>query len=251
MQAIYSAATGLKSQQRRLDTIAANIANANTTGYKAVRVDFKDALYTAMDSPVGGNEARNLFAGSGVMLGATTTGFSNGTLMATGSMFDFAISGSGFFTVENAGGENLYTRSGSFGITSEGGNSLLVTAQGYYVLDAQGNRITLPEDTSGLGVTDTGVLHTASGEVAALGIAEFSNPDGLKFSGDSCFEATEVSGAAVPSQNPAVVQGSVESSNVNLAQELTLLIRSQRAYSLASKALQTADDMDGLANNMR
>lgn len=251
LQAIYSAASGIKGQQTRLDTAAANIANSETVGYKAVRVDFKDALYTAMDHPAGDAEAANLLAGSGVLVGATSAGFSNGTLMTTGSALDFAISGDGYFAVEGAGGETLYTRNGSFGATAGEEGSFLVTSQGYYVLDGAGNRIALPQDRAGLAVTEDGMLSVADGAFATLGIAEFANPDGLLAVGNSCFQVTEASGQAVPAGNSSVVQGSLEGSNVDMAQELTLLIRAQRAYSLASRALQTADDMEGLANNMR
>lgn len=251
MRAIYSAASGLKGQQMRLDTAAANIANSNTAGYKASRVEFKDALYTAMDNPAGGALEANLLAGSGVLVGASSTSFSSGTLIATDSLLDFAITGSGFFTVQGAGGETLYTRSGSFAVTDGEEGGFLVTLQGHYVLDRAGNRIALPGDRTGLSVTPGGVLGTASGEFAALGIADFPNPDGLFATGDTCFRATEVSGQGAEAENPAVVQGSLEGSNVDLAQEMTLLIRSQRAYSLASRAMQTADSMEGLANNIR
>lgn len=251
MQAIYSAASGLKNQQTRLDNIAANIANSNTPGYKSTRIDFKDALYTLMDSPSGDSSALNLLTGSGVLIGATGTDFSDGILMSTGSALDFAISGSGFFTVENASGDKLYTRNGSFSISTEEDGNYLVTAQGYYVLDPEGNRITLPADATELSVTTGGVLSTPEGELATMSIVDFSNPDGLSSVGGTCFEATEVSGDPMLVEDVTVIQGSLEGSNVELAQELTLMIRSQRAYSLASKALQTADDMEGLSNNMR
>jgi flagellar basal-body rod protein FlgG len=251
MQAIYSASTGLKGQQTRLDTIAAPLANSNTPGYKSARVDFKDALYTSMKHPLGTAEASNLRSGSGVLPAAVSADFSRGTLSATGQTLDFAISGSGFFTVETPAGDTLYTRSGSFGVSAAEEGSYLVTPQGYYVLDRSGNRISLPDDRAGLGVTPDGVLGTPDRSVAVLGIADFSNPDGLLSAGDTCFRESAASGAAFPAENPSVVQGSLEGSNVDLAQELTLLIRSQRAYSLASRALQTADDMEGLANNMR
>lgn len=251
MQAIYTAGLGLSSQQTRLDTIAANIANADTVGYKSTRADFKDALYAFMDSPVADSEDANLLVGSGVVLGATTTDFSDGSLSATGNLLDFAIQGEGFFSVRNTAGETLYTRNGSFSVSPEGGDNYLVTAQGYYVLDREGNRIAVPGDSSEINVSDDGVLSTAAGELARLGIAAFSNPDGLSAAGDTCYAATEVSGEPEAAEGMTVVQGSLESSNVSLAQEMTLLIRSQRAYSLASRALQTADDMEGLANKMR
>ncbi|NCB50706.1 MAG: flagellar hook-basal body protein [Clostridia bacterium] len=251
MQAIYTAGSGLRGQQTRLDTIAANIANSDTVGYKSSRVDFKDALYSLMDSPVADSEEANLFVGSGVVLGATATDFSNGSMSVTGNLLDFAIQGSGFFSVRNAAGETLYTRNGSFSVSSMDGENRLVTAQGYEVLDAEGNRITVPDGSSDISVSASGVLSTTEGEFAVLGIVSFSNPDGLSAAGDTCYTASEVSGEPETAKGVSIVQGSLENSNVDLAQEMTLLIRSQRAYSLASRALQTADDMEGLANNMR
>jgi flagellar basal-body rod protein FlgG len=250
MQSFYTAASGLNGQQMRLDTIAANIANSNTPGYKSTRVDFKDALYTTMENPTGANEAVNLEAGTGIVISATTTDFTDGALISTGQPLDFAITGEGFFTVQNENGETLYTRNGSFGISPIDGENYLVTSQGYFVLDSDGNRITIPEGVSDLSVTGAGVMYDAEGEFGRLGLVNFSNPDGLDPVGDTCFRATEASGLAEAGDNIAVMQGSIEGSNVNLASELTLLIRSQRAYSLASRALQTADDMEGLANNM-
>ncbi len=156
------------------------------------------------------------------------------------------------FHGEGADGETLYTRNGSFGVSDEAEGNFLVTAQGRYVLDREGNRIALPADRTGLSVTPGGVLQTAAGETAALGIVDFSNPNGLLAAGDTCYRASETSGAAVPAgRNTTVKQGSLEASNVDTAREMTFIIRSQRAYSLASRALQTADDMEGLANNMR
>lgn len=251
MQAIFSAASGLKNQQTRIDTIASNISNTNTVGYKSTRVDFKDALYALMDNPVGNSEETNLLAGCGVLTGATTADFTAGKLMPTGILLDFAISGEGFFTVENSAGERQYTRNGNFLLSDEGNNNYLVTAQGYHVLDTAGNRIVLPEDISNLSVTGSGVLGVGNTDIAGLGIVNFSNPDGLMPTGDSCLSATENSGEPVTAGDPQVQQGSLEGSNVDLAQELTLLIRAQRAYSLSSKALKTADDMDALANTMR
>jgi flagellar basal-body rod protein FlgG len=250
MQSIYTAASGLNSQQTRLDTIAANIANSSTPGYKSTRVDFKDALYTTMENPAGADEAVNLEAGTGVVIGATTTDFTDGALIATGQPLDFAITGDGFFTVQNENGETLYTRNGSFASTPMDGQNYLVTAQGYFVLDSEGNRITIPDGVSNFSVTSAGIFNTADGDTGRLGLTSFSNPDGLDGVGNSCFRATAVSGEPEEAVNVAVVQGSVEGSNVNLASEMTMLIRSQRAFSLASRALQTADDMEGLANNM-
>lgn len=251
MQAIYSAASGLKSQQTRLDTVAANLANTDTAGYKASRVEFKDALYTAMDSPAQNAEAANLRAGSGVLLNSISADFSDGSLTDTGAPLDFAISGNGFFTAEDSSGAIVYTRNGNFSVSPQPDGDYLVTGQGYFVLDSEGNRIRLPGDLTGLSVSPSGVLSTKNGQIAELGIAGFANPDGLLAVGNSCYWETEVSGRAVLVGNDVKVsQGSLELSNVDTAQEMTLLIRSQRAYALASRALQTADEMQGLTNNI-
>lgn len=251
MQAIYTATSGMKSQQKRLDTIANNISNSSTTGYKTTRVDFKDALYTYMDSPVTDSEEGNLRVGSGVISASTTTNFTDGSRKDTGELLDFAIEGSGFFTVKDAAGKIRYTRNGSFAASGEGDDKFLVTAQGDFVLDEKGEKIHLPEDISSLSVSEDGVLGTSEGTIATLGIAQFTNPDGLSAVGNTMYEATEVSGEPVKAEDASVLQGSLENSNVSLADEMTLLIRAQRSYSLASTALRTADDMDGLANNMR
>ncbi len=251
MRAIYTAASGIKNQQLRLDTIASNVANVNSVGYKSTRVDFKDALYSLMETPVGSSEENNLLAGSGVIVGATSTDFTTGKLMPTGSLMDFAIRGEGFFTVEDSNGERLYTRNGSFGVSVEDNNNFLVTAEGNYLLDTSGSRITLPKDISNISVSKSGILSIKDTQIAELGIVELPNPEGLMPTGKSCFSVTENSGEPVAARDPQIEQGALEGSNVDLAQELTLLMRSQRAFTMASKALQTADQMDGLANTMR
>jgi flagellar basal-body rod protein FlgG len=228
MQAIYTAATGLRAQQNRLDTISSNISNVNTAGYKSTRVDFKDALYTLMENPVGDSMESNLLTGSGVLLNATTTDFSEGRLEVTNSVLDFAIIGEGFFTLENPQGEILYTRNGSFSLSAEGDVNYLVSPQGYYVLDKDGNRIALPKDLNGLSIERGATLRNADGELATLGIVTFPNNDGLLAVGQTCYQPSEASGEPAPLEDARVDQGKIESSNVDLAQELTLLIRSQR-----------------------
>lgn len=251
MQSIYTAASGLTSQQKRLDTLASNIANVSTPGFKSTRVDFKDALYTTMDNPVLADGAENnLLTGSGVLLDATRTDFMQGTAVETGLPLDFAIEGDGFFQVQKDNGELMYTRSGSFKTTSIDDVNYLVTAQGYFVLDSEGNRMTLPETGTSFGVTEEGVITTTEGEGGRIGLVSFSNPNGLSAAGDTSYSITAASGQPIAAEGSIIVQGKLENSNVNLAQELTLLIRSQRAYSLASRALTTSDQMLGLANNM-
>lgn len=251
MQSLYTAASGLKGQQVRLDTLASNIANASTPGYKSTRVDFKDALYTTMKSPVLLNAAdNNLLAGSGVLLDATTVDWGQGANVETGQPLDFAVEGEGFFQVETGGGQVLYTRSGNFTAAVIDNENYLVTPQGYFVLDSEGQRLKLPANGASFSVTDKGVISTTEGEFGKIGIVRFNNPGGLTAEGNANYSVTDASGQPEADENSIVVQGKLENSNVDLAQELTLLIRSQRAYSLASRALTTSDDMLGLANNM-
>lgn len=251
MQASRTAASGLEAQQERLDIIAADIANVNTVGYKSARADFKDALYTRMVNPVDGqSEADNLLRGSGVILSATNRDFSDGSVQDTGAELDFSLSGSGFFVLENSNGERVYTRNGNFSVSEENGHRYLVNADGYYVLSKGGTRIQLP-DSGSISTSENGTLSSSGKPFSSLAVETFNNPDGLNSVGNSCYQETAASGGAYAAMNVKVSQGSLEASNVDLGEDLTLLMRAQRAYSLAGKALQTADDMDGLANNMR
>ncbi|MFY9382267.1 MAG: flagellar hook-basal body protein [Eubacteriales bacterium] len=251
MQAIHTAALGMKTQQTRIDNIANNIANINTAGFKSSTVNFKDALYTLIDNPDGtDSEASNLLRGSGVLTASIATDFSDGTINFTGQVLDFAIRCDGFFMISGADGERYYTRNGSFAVSHEGQNNYLVTNDGYYVLNRNGERINLPGDISSVSATEDGVLYSGDGWSSSLGIVSFTNPDGLMSAGGSRYQATEVSGEATALRDFSVIQGALENSNVDLIKELTLLLRTQRAYSFASSALRTADSMEELANNI-
>lgn len=251
MQAGKTAATGLRAQQERLDTIAVNIANVNTTGYKSARADFKDALYTRMINAADGlSTEHNLLRGTGVILNTTGRDFSGGAVQTTGAKLDFSLSGDGFFMLEGNSGERLYTRNGSFTVSEESQGSYLVSADGHYVLSNQGNRIQLPGNGA-ISVDKSGTLSYKGQPISNLAVMQFSNPEGLRAVGNSCFEETGASGSSYTARNTEVLQGNLEGSNVDLGQEMALLIRTQRVYSMTGKALQTADEMDGLANNMR
>lgn len=250
MQSIYTAASGMSSQQKRLDAIANNIANINTTGYRGTRVDFKDTLYTTLQNPEEPESEENLKQGTGVAVASTSRDFSAGSYQTTGSSLDFALEGDGFFVLQGEQGDTYYTRNGSFSVSPEDGQNYLVSAQGYYVLDTDGNRITLPENTSELSLDSSGALVADGQSCGVLAVADFANPSGLLSDGSNCYSASENSGEPEQAEGYTLVQGSLESSNVELADELTLMLRSQRAYSLASRALQTADSMEGLANSV-
>lgn len=253
MQAWLTARQGISSQQLRVDTIANNLANINTDGYKAVRVDFKDALYTTMQRPVKPQDGLNLELGTGTLVAGTNRTFTQGAPRDTGNLLDFCIVGDGFFTVLDAQGNRRYTREGVFGLSVEGEKNYLVTARGEYVLDASGQKIALPEGGP-VSVDSAGNVVVEGAQVARLGIATFRNAQGLEAVGGNCYAATDASGEAVMAEEEGsqqVLQGALESSNVDLAQEMTRLIRAQRLFSLSGKALAAADEMDRLANNMR
>ncbi|MBR5261425.1 MAG: flagellar hook-basal body protein [Oscillospiraceae bacterium] len=251
MNAIHIAASGLRAQQNRLDIIGSNVSNVNSIGYKSTRADFKDALYSTIENPDGPELEVNLIGGNGVITASTTTNYSQGAIEDTNQMLDLAIVGEGFFVVENHNGEIRYTRNGSFGLSAEENGVFLVTGAGQYVLDDAGNRIALPAGEN-VNIGYGGIIRNVDGDVLGnIAVVNFTNPVGLDAMGDTTFMQTIVSGEPVNVQNAELRQGAVEKSNVDLAQELTLMMRTQRAYSLASQALRTADDMDGLANNMR
>ncbi len=249
MQSIHTVKLGLKAQQQRLDIIAANVANVGTTGYKSQSALFKDALYTQMIDPADPSSDANLKQGSGILLSSSYRDFSEGTPVGTGEWLDFIIEGDGFFAVETADGSIGYTRNGSFSISNETDGRYLVTAQGYYVLDSDGNRIRLPEDAGSIGVSGN-VLSSEGMTIASIQIVGFTNKDGLSLEGNGCYNATEASGDAKQS-DAALRQGYVESSNVELSTELTRMLRAQSTFSLAGRALAAWDEMEAVTNNLR
>jgi len=251
-EAVMIAATGLQNQQRRIDTIANNVANVNSVAYKSARLDFKDALYTAGIVPgpprtPDGNQQK----GHGVMVAGITKDYRMGSAQRTDRQLDFAIEGEGFFELGDINGNIVYTRNGSFYIDDEG---YLVNAEGLFVHDADGMRILAPFGTDTTSVSQDGLLtFTADGVETEfnLGVYTFRNVTGLLSVGSGNYAESPASGEKMPAYGAAVRQGMLEASNVSLAEEMTRLIRTQRAFSLASRALSTADEMEGIANNMR
>lgn len=248
MQGLSTLRSGLIAQQYRINTIANNIANVNTTGFRSSSVRFADTLYTTMTDPVKGGG--DLQLGTGVLVSSTKGSFLQGAAESTNNTLDFSLDGDGFFTVEN-NGETLYTRNGAFCVSNETGGQYLVTQQGYYVLDESGGRITIPDTANGdIRVASDGSLSTEDGTTfAKLGVKTFTNNEGLASCGGTCFKATVASGEAMES-TATVRQGVLEESNVNLVQEMTQLIRAQKCYSLAARAVNTLDEMQQTANNL-
>ena len=258
MQTSLSAKSALRAQQQQLDVIANNIANVNTVGFKSSSVNFKDTLYNTMIKPTDGELLQR---GTGVRVSSVAKSFLPGTPMQTGVPLDFCLTNDGFFTLEDQDGNELYTRNGAFKLSVEGGNRYLVDSEGRYV-QGDGGKIEVPEgDLSTLTIDGNGQLFirqttggTTSGAptaFATLKISSFLNNEGLEAVGSSAFRATGASGEAKDVETPEVRVGYLESSNVDMVTEMTTLIRAQKAFSFASQAVRTADEMAAMANNMR
>ena len=256
--ALWAAKSGLDAQQSRMAVISNNLANANTTGFKRDRAVFEDLLYQKVRQP-GGQTAQDaelpsgLAIGTGVRLAATQKIHSQGGLQITENALDMAIEGRGFFEVQMPNGGIGYTRDGSFQLSAEG---QMVTANGYPLTAG----ITVPSNATSITIGRDGTVSaqlpgtTALSQLGTIQLADFVNPSGLEPVGTNLFRESPASGAAiqgVPGQGGIgqVLQGSVESSNVNIVEELISMIETQRAYELNSKAISTTDGMLQFANN--
>jgi flagellar basal-body rod protein FlgG len=249
MQALHAAKLGLIAQQDRVNVVANNIANVNTPGYKNQRVDFKDALYTQILDPAE-LKKQGLEQGTGVLMAATGCDLSQGTVLGTGEDLDMYIDGDGYFCVSDAGGAVTYTRSGAFAVSDEADGNWLVNANGHYVLDENMGRIRIPESTEQISVSEDGTLLADGVSLGRLGVVTFANRNGLESAGNAVYRETAASGA--PETSGAVVrQGGLEASNVNIAVELTQLIRAQKAFAMASRAVSVWDEMAATTSNLR
>ena len=251
------AATALRMHQIRLDTISNNVANVNTTAFKSPRLDFQTALYTTglhpsfPRSPEEHNQR-----GHSVLVAGIGRDWRTGNFERTERELDFAIQGEGFFTLQDINGDTVYTRNGSFHISAEATGRFLVNGDGLYVLDPTGARIEIPWGIDRMDLDVNGMFHfVAHDEIigtAQLGLVTFTNLGGLEQTGNGLFAHRPSAGEILPIRADTVVrQGVLEGSNVDLSEEMTRLIRTQRAFQLASRALTTADEMEGIANNMR
>ncbi|MGC4061595.1 MAG: flagellar basal-body rod protein FlgG [Aquabacterium sp.] len=252
MRSLWIAKSGMEAQQTQLDHISHNLANSGTNGYKQSHAVFEDLMYQNLrQSGANSSEQTQLPTGLQVGLGvravATSRQFSQGTLTQTYNNLDLAIQGKGFFQITMPDGTTGYTRDGSFQLDAQG---QLVTNNGYLVQPG----ITVPANATNITIANDGtVTATIAGQVAPqnlgqLQLATFINPAGLDPKGENLFAETPASGAPQTSAPTvqgmgSVSQGFVESSNVNVVQELVTMIQTQRAYELNSKAIQTSDQM--------
>ena len=269
VRALWTAATGMTGQQTNVDVIANNLSNVNTTAYKKSRVEFKDLVYEQRNRAYNlerDDAPANLQVGLGARPSATLKDFTEGTFSISENRTDFAISGPGFFTLRNAEGDTVYTRDGSFKFSAEeDGGQMLVNAQGFPVLDAEGNEIRLNiERLDEFEVDGSGRIYTLDADGMQtdtgieIGLVKFQNPAGLLSIGSNNYQVTQNSGQPVwenaldeGEERSSVMQNYLEGSNVQLVEEMVNLIVAQRAYEINSKTVQAADDMLQQANNLK
>ncbi len=259
-KALRTAASGMRAEQLHIDTISNNLANVNTTGFKKSKVEFQDLLYQTV-RPAGANTSENtnspteLQVGCGTKPVSTAKMFTQGDVVETGNSLDLAIEGDGFFQFLMTDGTMAYSRDGTLKISRDG---QIVNSDGYYLEPG----ITLPPDTQSIMISRDGlvsVMIAGSQEPQELGqleLARFINPAGLKNLGRNLLAMTGASGEpiiGVPDMEGfgGLAQGYLESSNVEVVEEMVNMIVAQRAYELNSKAIKTSDDMMALVNGLK
>ncbi|MBR5636062.1 MAG: flagellar hook-basal body protein [Pseudobutyrivibrio sp.] len=270
VRSLWSGASGMKGQQIAVDTIANNLANVNTTGYKAQSAQFKTLLYqtleTASTNAQGETKPTSAQVGLGTRVASLNANFTQGAQLANDSKTAMCVIGEGFFAVQD-GEETHYTRNGNFTWAIDAnGDKVLTTAEGYKVLDQNGNPITLPRTAGELGfgvnIDDGSVSYKdAAGNIIQTGqsiaIFQFTNRVGLNKIGENLFDESAASGEPISEWNTQgvirsqIAQGYLEGSNVNVADEMVNLIVAQRAYEMNSKAITTSDTMLEQANNLK
>lgn len=241
LEGMYTAAAGMAAQQQRLDAVAGDLANVNTTGYKKLRVAFRDLVYT----PTGPGAQPGVQEGAGSAAALVGRGSAQGALQRTERPLDIALGGPGFLRVTNAQGQQVLTRDGALQVDNQ---NRLVTLGGHRT------GITLPAGAGADAVKiakDGGVV--ADGQaVGRLDLVNVNAPGGLLAQGDNTFATTDASGPAVAAGTATVVeQGALEASNVDVGEAFTEMIESQRAYELGSRAIKMQDELLGIANGVK
>jgi flagellar basal-body rod protein FlgG len=255
---LYSAATGMEAQQLNLNTIANNLANVNTPGFKRSKIEFQDLLYqkpraSGTDSGGGNIVPTGVEVGNGSRVAATSKVFTQGQLTNTGEKLDIAVQGDGFFEVQRPDGTIAYTRAGSFKTNAQG---QVVTIDGLPILSGFQP---IPPGATNVAISEDGqvTVQSANGnQKFSLTLVRFANPSGLRSLGGNLFEETAASGT--PEQGKPgeqgfgrTIQGYIEASNVNIVEEMVNLIIAQRAYEINSKSIQTSDEMLQNVANMK
>lgn len=256
VRALYTAWTGLRNEERRMDVVTNNMANADTTGFKKVDVtaqSFDRQLAVKINDATEGVDLVRGLGGVtlGVKIGETYYDMTQGNFRQTEDLYNFALSGSGFFTIsttDKSGTEHIrYTRDGDFTVTRDG---YLVTKDGDFVLGDGGNRIQIPNaNLVDISVNEMGEIYSGNTYVSTLQVVDFENYDFLSSYGENMYEA--VDGATIIDSNATVNQGYLEMSNVNMVTEMVDMIAITRAYETNQKMVQTVDQtLDKAVNNI-
>lgn len=260
IRCLSTAATGMAAQQLNMDVIANNLANVNTAGFKKSRADFQDLMYQVQRMP-GTTVAQGAEVPTGIQIGLGTRAagtqkiYTSGEIKTTDNPLDVAVAGDGFFQISMPDGTTAYTRDGTFKLDNQG---RIVTADGFPLTP----QISIDSDATSISIgTDGTVSVTKSGqttpeEKGKIQLAKFTNPAGLVSTGHNLMIASDASGTPVvdnPGNNGlgTLSQNTIEMSNVQVVDEMVNMISAQRAYEVNSKAIQTADDMLNIANNLR
>ncbi len=262
MKAMWSAASGMKGLQLKIDTIGNNLANVSTYGFKKQRVEFKDLMYEKVaqsDFKDGEGKPVTMEVGHGVMPTATTRTFTPGSMEQTENPLDLALSGDGFFVIKDGMGRERYTKDGALKLSVSEGVATLVTTDGYKVQGTDGD-IVLGENVDKIVIDKNGAVRVkrkgvdTEEELGSMKLVRFTNPMGLEALGTNLYTKTSASGEpidAVEGDAGEVWQGFLESSNVQVVDEMIQMISAQRAYELNSKTIQTADKILELAANLK
>ncbi|WP_146646230.1 flagellar basal-body rod protein FlgG [Labilithrix luteola] len=258
-RSLHVAATGMTAQETKLDTIANNLANANTTGFKRQDAEFEDLLYQNLRAPtantVGGVTPSGAQVGSGARVVSTSRAFAQGPIQQTSNPFDVAIEGNGFLAVTRREGDIAYTRAGSLKVDAQG---RLVSSDGLAVEPP----ITIPADATQISIAADGTVTATMpnqrqpAQLGQLQLVTFPNPNGLNGIGHNLYEASAASGEpttgiAGNDGRGTFLQGALEGSNVEVVNEMIALVRTQRAYEINSKVISAADEMLRNATQVR
>jgi flagellar basal-body rod protein FlgG len=239
LEGLYSAAAGMQAQQQRIDSVANDLANVNTNGYKRTRVAFRDLMYVA-------DASGNVRSGAGAAVTTLGRGFTQGAMRETGNPLDLAIQDEGFLQVRRADGTTALTRDGSLRLDPRG---RLTTQKGDLVQPA----ITVPAGTqeSDIEIAPDGTVTANKRQIGRIQLVGVGSPEGLQSVGDSLFRATATSGPATALAAGRVQQGSVEAANVDVADGMTEMMDAQRSFQLASRAVQMQDQLLQIANQVK
>ena len=259
IRALWTAATGMQTQQLNMDVISNNLANVNTNGFKKSRADFQELIYQSSRLPgsstsAGTESPTGIQVGLGARTAAVQKVFTTGDFQHTENELDLGIEGAGFFQIELPTGDSSYTRAGTF---KKDGAGRMVTSDGYPLLP----EIAIPENASNISIGEDGTVEvvldnsTTPTQIGSIELNNFANAAGLRSIGRNLYMETTSSGTPttnVPGEGGAgsLSQGFLEGSNVNIMEEMVMMIAGQRAYEINSKAIKTADEMVQMMNNM-